>query len=109
MFNPIKTLIAATLLTAAASLPLSAQTQEPMMTFHTQRYDMVGAENVFSIALGAIEDTYVDIDFGFGPVEYKIGSADFDVNTGEINGTIISGQVSEDGIVKIYGNPLAID
>lgn len=72
MFNPIKTLIAATLLTAAASLPLSAQTQEPMMTFHTQRYDMVGAENVFSIALGAIEDTYVDIDFGFGPVEYKI-------------------------------------
>ena len=109
MFNPIKTLFAATLLTAAAALPAGAQTQEPMMSFHTQRYEMVGAENVFTIVLGAIEDTYVDIDFGFGPVEYKIGSADFDVTTGEMKGTVISGQVSEDGMVKIYGNPLAID
>lgn len=105
----MKTLLGATMLAAVSILPAQAQSQAPIMSFHTQRYEMVGAENVFSFVLGATKDTYVEIDFGFGPVEYAVGIADIDSSTGTINGTFISGQVGPEGMVRVYGDASEID
>lgn len=109
MSNHVKHLIGAAALILASAAPAYAQMQEPIISFHTQKYELNGDENVFTISIGAFEDTYIDVDFGFGLTEYKVGVADIDQSTGQMKSTVIEGQVSKEGEVKIYGNPLDID
>lgn len=93
----------------AAALGAMAQAEEPIITFHSNIYDTYGATNRFHIVLGATEPTYVDIDYGYGPIEEEIMQADFDSDAGSMTGTAISMSVSQEGIVKIYGDASKID
>ena len=79
--------------------------EEPIITFHTTIYDQADVDNVFHIVLGATEPTYVEVDFGYGPIEEEVKQAAYNNDTQEIEGTAISMSVSKEGIVKIYGDP----
>ena len=110
ILNPKSAAMAAILMAAAGTLPAAAQTsEEPIITFHTTVYENTEEENAFHIILGAKEDTWVDIDFGFGTEEVKVSQAIFNQETGSIDGTWINGSVSSEGVVKIYGDPTLID
>ena len=56
--------------------PLSAfgqNTDEPIITIKTRAYEQNGELNELSIILGANTDgQYVDVDCGFGKVEYEL-------------------------------------
>ncbi len=98
----------------ASALGINAQTsgtptEEPMIEFRTQLYELNGEQNAFHFVIGAKEDTYIDIDCGFGAVEAEVSQAVFDEDTQSIQGTTISGQVNKDGIVRIYGDPSKFD
>lgn len=83
---------------------------EPIITFKTNIYDNVGASNQFSLVIGTLEKgQYIDVDCGYGPVEYETEQAVMDESTSSITGTFIECQVSEEGIVKIYGDASQID
>ncbi len=87
----------------------AAAEDTPMITFKTNIYDTYGASNSFHIVMGATEDTYFDIDYGFGTEEVAVGQAVFDEETQAIKGTSFSMSVAADGIVKIYGDPKLLD
>ncbi len=96
---------------AALILPLMmlAQEGEPIITFHTTLYEDNGQSNSFSVVLGATKaGTYVDIDCGYGPEELELRVANLDENQ-EMQGTLYTGKVSEQGTVTIYGDPTKID
>ncbi|MDE5785019.1 MAG: hypothetical protein K2H98_00645, partial [Duncaniella sp.] len=88
---------------------LTASAEEPIITFHTNVYDNVGETNAFHFYLGAKEPIYVDVDCGFGSIETEVGVAHFDSEAGGIAGTAISCTVSQEGMVKIYGDASKID
>lgn len=97
------------LLAVCASASALAQTGEPVITFKTNIYDTYGESNEFSIVIGMNgEGQYIDVDCGFGPVEYEAEAAVAD-SSYNISGTMISCQVSKEGIVKIYGDASQID
>ncbi len=90
--------------------PAAAQTaEEPIITFRTNIYDTYGAANSFHIVLGATEKDYFDVDCGFGTVEVEVDVAKFDTSTSAITATSVPLVVSEEGIVKIYGDASKID
>ena len=83
--------------------------EEPIITFKTNIYDTYGAENSFHITLGSTETDYFDVDCGFGLVEAEVGPWVFDEESQAIVGTHVQCRVSQDGLVKIYGDPTKID
>lgn len=89
---------------------VNAQTSdEPIITFHTNIYDSYGEANQFSLVIGTVDPgQYIDIDCGYGKIEYETQQAVPD-SLSQITGTFISCQVSKEGIVKIYGDPNQID
>lgn len=94
----------------AFSLPVMAQESpdnQVILSFHTNIYDNVGAENAFHFELGATEPVYVDVDCGYGLTEMEVGVAGF--NNGELQGSVFSGSVSAAGNVTVYGDPSKID
>ena len=95
----------------ATSAGAVAQTyDEPVITFKTNIYEQSGELNSFSLVLGGTEpEQYIDIDCGFGKVEYVLEQAVYVDSTASITGTFIQCQVSKEGIVKIYGDPDKID
>lgn len=95
----------------ATSVDAVAQTaDEPVITFKTNIYELNGALNSFSLVLGGTEpEQYIDIDCGFGKVEYVLEQAVYVDSTASITGTFIQCQVSSEGIVKIYGDADKID
>ncbi len=106
MFKRFKTAIASLTL-ALAAIPSLAQTaQEPIITFHTRLYDM--ESSTFSFAIGATEQIYIDVDYGYGPTEEIVEMAIPDAD-GNINATRILGSVSKEGTVKVYGDASKID
>ncbi len=101
---------AASLMMATAALTAAAQTGEaPIITFKTNLYAQAGESNAFHFYIGSSEDIYVDVDFGFGPMEAEVSQAVFDPEASGIQGSMISGSVSSEGIVKIYGDASKID
>ena len=108
LFNTLKAICVLSLFGVASMA--QAQTGEPIITFKTNIYDNVGASNQFSLVIGTLEKgQYIDVDCGFGPVEYETEQAVMDEETSSITGTFIECQVSEEGIVKIYGDASQID
>lgn len=94
-----------------SSINANAQnSDEPIITFKTNIYNTYGATNYFSLVIGSnAEDSYIDVDCGFGKVEYEVEPAVYNEETGGITGTFIGCTVSADGIVKIYGDASQID
>lgn len=101
--------LAASLFMAASPQAFAAETEEPIITFKTNIYDTYGDTNHFGIVLGSKEETYFDIDTGFGTEEVKVDVAEFNYETGAVEGTYVGCRVSSDGIVRIYGDPAQID
>lgn len=81
----------------------------PIIEFKTTLFENVGAENAFHFVIGAKQDTYIDVDCGYGKTELEVGQAVFDPEAMAIVGTTYTGSVSEAGIVKIYGDASLID
>lgn len=106
----IRATVASLALFAGSAAALAVEPgEEPIITFHTTIYEKADVENVFHIVLGATESTFVDVDFGYGPIEEEVQQAVFNPDTQQIDGTFISCSVSKAGIVKIYGDPKLID
>ncbi|MDE6125729.1 MAG: hypothetical protein K2G30_02110 [Muribaculaceae bacterium] len=103
------TLLACALAAGSASFTTQAQTRQPIIEFHTTLYDDTGDANAFHFVIGAKEATYIEVDYGFGIVGDDVEPAVFDVDTQAIVGTTISGSVSKEGNVRIYGDASLID
>ncbi len=104
-------LIACTLMLAGLHLSVFAQTtdEKPVIIFRTSIYDTYGEQNAFSFVIGTTENTYIDVDCGFGSVECQVEPAVFDSETQSIKGTTVTCKVSKEGIVKVYGDASLID
>ena len=110
IINSLVMFVAVIVSMAATSASVAAQTSEPIITFKTNIYEQTGELNSFSLVLGGTEpEQYIDIDCGFGPVEYVLEQAVYDEETSSITGTFIECKVSSEGIVKIYGDADKID
>lgn len=94
---------------AAPAAQAQQADEKPIITLKTNIYDTYGAENSFHIVLGSTETDYFDVDCGFGMVEAEVHPWTFDSESQAIVGTSIQCRVSEDGLVKIYGDPKKID
>lgn len=105
----IKSYIFLIILTIGILSPSNIFAEEPIITFHTNYYEIQGAENIFTIYLGASEKSYVDVDCGFGTFEVEVEAAVFDDDTSKIQGTPVTCTVSKEGVVKIYGDASVID
>lgn len=92
------------------TLTSAAQTyDEPVITFKTSIYEKNGETNQFSLVIGTVDSCqYVDVDCGYGKIEYETQMATLD-SLSQMGGTFIECQVSKEGIVKIYGDPTQID
>ncbi len=88
---------------------LAQTAEEPIITFKTNIYDTYGAENRFHIVLGSTETDFFDVDCGFGMVEVEVKPAYFNPESQAVVGTPVQCVVSEEGLVKIYGDPSKID
>lgn len=96
-------------LLSAMILPAAyMQAADPDITMRTNIYDTAGPNNACTITLGGTPGKYIEVDCGFGPVEYQIQSATFDQTTQTIKGTNISCQVSKEGLIKIYTDEDAV-
>ena len=83
----------------------TADDAEPIITMKTCIYEQAGANNQISLVIGAVEDMYLDVDCGFGKVEYELKAAPEDSTMG----TLIYCTVDKNATVRIYGdNPEAI-
>lgn len=92
-----------------SSAAFAQTTDEPAITFKTNIYDSYGESNQFSLVIGTVDaGQYIDIDCGYGKIEYETSQAVAD-SLSQISGTLINCQVSEEGIVKIYGDATQID
>ncbi len=89
---------------ALATFSLSAFAVEPIITLKTAAYDAAAAGKMISFGLMATEETTVQVDFGPGPVDYKIGP-----NADATAAPLVQGVVPADGIIKVYGDASLID
>lgn len=78
------------------------QAADPDITLRTSNYDTAGPNNACTIVVGGTAGAYLEVDCGFGPVEYQIKEATFDPTTQTIKGTPLTCQVSQEGLIKIY-------
>lgn len=100
-----------TTLCLVAILPLMAQ-GELMTTIKTTLYQTHGQQNVISFWLGSTVDTDITVDFGYGEKTYTI-KADYTASEGDedsseesvlVGGTEITGTVSSEGVIRVYGD-----
>ena len=93
--------------------PLSVfgqNTDEPIITIKTRAYEQSGELNELSIILGANTDgQYVDVDCGFGKVEYELENTSYNPDEQALTGTFIKCKVSPEGVIQIYGDASTID
>ncbi|MBE6318520.1 MAG: hypothetical protein E7081_06060 [Bacteroidales bacterium] len=105
----LKLIIAIVLITSFNFSTAKASETEPIITFKTNIYQTNGELNQFSLVIGGTEDGgYIDIDCGYGKVEYILEKSTVD-STQSISGTFVDCKVSSEGIVKIYGDASKID
>ena len=97
----------------AISFQMNAQnseSDEPIITIKTNAYKNLGPTNMFSLVLGTIDaGNIIEVDTGYGRDEYEVNPAVYNEAEGSIVGTFIPCSVSDEGIVRIYGDPEKID
>lgn len=94
---------------AATPAALAQTDEQPIITIQTNLYDVAGQLNDFVIYIGTTSDDYIDIDGGYGRVEVPVTQSYFDFENGEMKATQVACRVSQEGVVKIYGDPSKID
>lgn len=97
----------------AISFQMNAQnseSDEPIITIKTNAYKNIGPTNMFSLVLGTIDaGNIIEVDTGYGRDKYEVNPAVYNEAEGSIVGTFIPCSVSDEGIVRIYGDPEKID
>lgn len=94
---------------AALALPMMASAAEPTITLTSSMYEQ-NVTGTFTILLGTTTPSYVDVDCGYGTVEYETSPVAYDPDTQGFTGTYITCQASAAGVVKIYADdPSLID
>lgn len=78
----------------APALTMAANIDQAAITIKTKAYETSGVDNLFTICFDTNESIYIDVDCGFGAVEYEIEPSE--------DGTWIPCVVSEEGIVRMY-------
>lgn len=97
-------------LAVAATAGLSAMAEDQVaISLSTNIYSYQGPSNYFTLVLGSTEETYIDVDCGYGPVEYVVQPAVWDAESQTVKGTSVACQVNSAGNVTIYGDPSKID
>lgn len=81
--------------------------EKPIITIKSDAYNVIGPTNSFGIILGSTETDYFDIDAGFGLQEMEVEP--WTIEDGAISGTYKTLQVSEEGLIRVYGDPDKID
>ena len=110
IFNSIFKVMAVAVGFAAAATATAQESEEPIITFRTDIYNQSGPTSTYNIVIGATEaGHYIDVDCGFGKVEYELEESVMDYDTGTMSGTVITCQATTHGEVKIYGEPELID
>lgn len=80
-----------------------------LIEFKTDLYEESGSSNAFTISLGSVEGgTSFQIDCGFGKQSLSVDVAELD-SAYSIIGTSFTGSVSEEGMVRVYGDPSKLD
>lgn len=107
----ILSMAAALLITAPQTFGARQRSAEetPIITIRSNAYQEVGPENAFGFQLGTTEADYYDIDCGFGLEELETKPWSIDPETGSIVATYKSIRVSEDGLIRVYGDPEKVD
>lgn len=92
-----------------ATVRAAAADDEPIIVLRSSIYETYGETNSFQILVGGIKESdYIDVDCGFGAEEHELVPATVD-ESGNWSGTLISCNVSAEGVVKIYGDASNID
>lgn len=104
----MKKLFKIALSAVAALAAFNAVAQEPAITMRTGIYDTAGPNNACTIVVGGTQGKYIEVDCGFGPVEYELNEYQYDSSSETVKGTPISCQVSSEGIIKIYTDDDAV-
>lgn len=84
-------------------------TEEPIAVLKSSIYETQGENNVFQILFGGINEGHIDVDCGFGTVEYELQPAEYNSSDGTWSGTFVTCNVSKEGVVRIYGDADDID
>lgn len=94
-----------------AFFAMRAQTSdEPIITLHSTAYQEIGVDNKFSIFLGTYQDGVYRVDIGEGGyADINVEPATINTETGEYEGTWIPVFADEEGVMKIYGDPLNLN
>lgn len=72
----------------------AADDPEPAITVKSAAYDVAQTDNIFTFCIDVDEPIYIDVDCGFGPVEYEIEPSQ--------DGTWFPCTVTPEGTVTIY-------
>ncbi|MGN0186750.1 MAG: hypothetical protein ACI392_03285 [Paludibacteraceae bacterium] len=104
-----KLAVVVVLLGCRLSLFAQTESEEPFLTFTTTLYETAGAQNAFTMVIAATDSIFIDVDCGFGKMEWEIGKAVFSEDSQSLEGTTVSGTVSSAGVVKLYGDASKID
>lgn len=107
--NCIRLCAAALAVAAIPAVGFAQDDETPIITFRTNIYEELGEANHFSIFLGSTQTTYIEVDAGFGLTEVEINPAYYNADVKEMVASAVPITVSEEGIVKIYGNASKID
>ena len=83
------------LIALLSPLTLMAENEQPIITLRS-------STSSFTVSIGGYSDGYIDVDAGNGQEEKEIVATDFDSETGELTGTILTFTPTQ-GEVKIYG------
>lgn len=92
----------------AAGMSAFAAESEPIITFRSIVAHETNAKS-YSISIGTTQTTYIDVDEGFGKVEYEVTPAVFNPETGAVKSTVITLTPTSSGVVKIYGDASLVD
>lgn len=109
MKNIFKSLLCVLTVMVTTAAIAAQDPDNPIITLHSDAYNVIGETNQFSILLSSTETEYFDIDFGAGMNEVIVQPATINTETGEWDGTWIPCRVSADGYIKIYGDASKID
>lgn len=101
--------LAVLVLIMASGTAYAAGEETPIVRLHTNVYETYGPTNAISFTIAGTGGGYIDVDCGFGTVEYELADGAFDSETQTINATVVSCTVSPEGIVEIYGDAKAIE
>ena len=99
----------------ACGLPLAAQAQsdesyELIMELKTSSYATNGESNSIQFLLGSTEaGVYVDLNCGNGLEEKELEPATYDANSQTWTGSLITCNVSNEDIIRVYGDPSKIN